>query len=114
MQKHLEKTAAALKDRPAEALAPFQKMLGRTSYFSTSAHAGQWVVMFGPKPGSTTAVASLPKQPAVLQPVLAPDFPAFSRRVTVFGAACLHFVVDSARSLYQWLMHPVVDTREPS
>ncbi|OGR93413.1 MAG: hypothetical protein A2992_03610 [Elusimicrobia bacterium RIFCSPLOWO2_01_FULL_59_12] len=108
MQKQLEKTAVTLRDNPSAALAHFQKTLGRPSYFLTSSSSGNWVVLLGPRPGAPADRAITPSK--ALVPSRAFDFSATPAPRT----GLIHFFSVTLRILHQWLMHPMVDTREPS
>ena len=118
MQKQLQHTATALQKNPASVLASFQKILSRPTYFLVPSKSGDWILLFGSdakrnsKTLLTRAVATatapmevIPAQGRVFDFVL--PQPSFSARV-------LAFCRQTARALHQWLMHPLIDTRDPS
>lgn len=114
MQTHLKYTSLALRDRPAAALAHFQKTLGRPSYFLTSTATGHWVVLLGPRAGAAV-VRETPAPlgvPAVTR--LRAPLPSLRKRLALRTARFAQFVFAPIRFVHQWLMHPLIDTREPS
>ncbi len=111
MQKQLKYTSLALRDRPAAALAHFQKTLGRPSYFLTSTPSNHWVVLLGPRTSAPTAKVLIPAALPVPAPVKK-AFPGWVKRLDRIPSQVIRFAAVSWEVLRQWLMHPVIDSRD--
>jgi hypothetical protein len=114
MQKHLIDTATALRENPASVLTPFQKILRRPSFFAYGEN-GNWTILFGPRsiiqPAILKTVEELALPALPVAPLRVFDFVVPQPTALQLTARYCKAVL---RSLHQWLMHPVIDTRESS
>jgi hypothetical protein len=108
MQKQLIQTATALRENPASVLTPFQKILRRPSFFAYG-ETGNWTILFGPRRIIQPAILKAPEELVLPSaPVRIFDFVALQPSPLQTVA---RFCKTTFRSLHQWLMHPVIDTR---
>jgi hypothetical protein len=124
MQKQIQTTASALKTNPSAIISLFQKTLSRPSYFLARSGSGQWTLLLGPKPRIALPDSPVPHPDEQTGPIklrvfdfVLPEPPLYiraGRRSLRLSHVLLKSCWNSARALHQWLMHPVIDTREPS
>jgi hypothetical protein len=96
MQKQLQHTTQTLRKNPSAAIAAFQKTLNRPSYFYSPTRQADWVILLGPRNQGRrpSTVAAKPKLALV------------ARKSSLLGRM--------VAALRQWLMQPIIDTREPA
>jgi hypothetical protein len=118
MQKQLQKTATALRDHPASILSTFQKILSRPSYFLVPSTTGDWIILLGPDvKRSSFALAAKAVATATAPMEVVPAHGRvfdFVLPQPSLPARAFAFFWGTTRMVHHWLMHPLVDTREPS
>lgn len=121
MQTQLENTTRSLKQNPSSVIRSFQTLLSGPSYFQPISNSGNWILLLGPSAKQRTLMPMLAPA-AKLAPLRVFDFVAVQptvaarmlRRARRYGRVVMSWAGSFLRVATRWLMHPVLDTREPS